>query len=666
MASPVLCRSTGIGSPGAGVTCYPVLAAGARIRYTTTTEVVSQLKYHTAGVFSSLIAVVQTNTCTTASTVDFRKSSVSGASTLSIGAAATGTFEDLVHTDTIAANDLVNLRIVNAAVGVLTIYQVGMLFTATSSNTVGKLGSSVASGEAGTSVTLFMPLCGNNDSTALGTGLGATEAATQLRIAQYYTSSFLSLYADTNTRTTTSTYRSRKNGANGQSLTIGAGATGFFEDVTNTDTLVPGDLYNLSLTYGLGVGNLGVRHQSVELSSTGTSHLWTNNWLVNTALAASSTTYISPHGLFQLASTTEADVQLKSRLPLNITASAVYVAANTTAAGSTVTFRNNGTDSALTMSVGAAATGLFTNLTNSELIGATSLVDWKVVVGSGGTLQMTALSVMASALVPDLVSTNPRFGPNPTRHPLKARRFRPNPQDTIYDANVIPIPASYEGIGSSLFSWSPSRRPMQRRMLRPSSADGTSTVYMFGTSTLIVTTTPVIGYSDITGAFEIIGSSRFGWSPSRRPMLRWSLRPSSADGTSTAYLVGTSTLVLTTAPVLTADATIEGASTLIVTTTPVLIATVDASGTSTLIVTTDPVLIADAALTGSSTLVLAASPVLSAEAVLVGSATLVLITVGTANIGGAVIDPYLFYYDSRIKRTHDAIAKKKALRRKRR
>lgn len=686
MASPVLCRATGIGTPGAGVTCYPPLAAGARLRYGNTLEVQGQLKYHTSGTFSALVAVVQTNTCTTASTVNFRKNGANGNSTVSIGSSATGTFEDLVHTDTIAVSDLVNLQIINAAVGSLTIYQVGMLFTAASANTVSKVGTGVSSGETGTSVTLFTSLCGNNDSTATGTGLGATEAATQLRIAEYCTAAFFSVHCDTNSRTTTSTYRTRQNNVSGQTISIGAGATGLFEDVSTTETLVPGDLYNLALVYGTGVGALGISNQSVEFSTPGTSHPWTNNWLLFAALAASSTTYINPHGLFQLNSAVESDVQLKPRVPLVISAAAAYVSANATAASSTITFRNNSNDSALAMTVGAGATGLFTNLTNSELIGATSLVDWKVIVGSGGTFKLTTLSAKAQALVPNLEPTNTRFGPNPTKHPLKGRRFRPTPpgdlpaQSTAFivgtSALIITTTSvlgsssttgAFEIIGSSRFGWSPSRRPMLRRSLRPSSADGTSTAYLFGSATLIITTLPLPVLTATVPTPDYDGTSRslFGWTPARRPMQRQSLRPSSADGTSTVYLVGTSTLILTTIPVLTAKSALTGSSTLIITTTAALTVTKALTGASTLVITTTAVLTAKANVIGSSTLVLVTSPVLTAKAAILGTSVLVLVNIGTINTG-AVINTYLLYYDSRITRTHIAIAKKKSIRRRRR
>lgn len=393
-ASPVQCVSSTTGTPGAGVTIYPALASNPRLRMGDTVEVHKQLKYSVPGVFSKLIAVVSANTTTGSSTIDFRKAAASGNSSVSIGAGATGTFEDLSRSDTIAAGDLVNLRIVNAAGGSLTLHYVGMIFTATDTQTVQKIACNSANGYATPSGTGFWAFIGS-------TNLN-TEAEIQLRIGNTYTASRFSLYSDNNTRSDISTVRTRKNTANGnQSFTIGAGATGFFEDTTNSDALVADDLYNMSVTLGAGTGSFSMRLWSVELRGPSQSSMWGNAADSSFTWAAGATEYLLPMGNFQVKSITESDAQFLSRLQSQLSYASMYVSANATAGASVFTFRKNGADTPIAMTVGAGATGRFNDTTNRATVGPNDLVNWKGVIGAGGTITLTMLSLLATDVIPD-------------------------------------------------------------------------------------------------------------------------------------------------------------------------------------------------------------------------------------------------------------------------
>jgi len=72
-----------------------------------------------------------------------------------------------------------------------------------------------------------------------------TEPETQLRVRGSYVLSNLYVRVSTNELAGNSTYRSRRNGVNGNlAVTVPGGATGVFEDNIHSDNLVDGNLFN--------------------------------------------------------------------------------------------------------------------------------------------------------------------------------------------------------------------------------------------------------------------------------------------------------------------------------------------------------------------------------------------------------------------------------------
>lgn len=79
----------------------------------------------------------------------------------------------------------------------------------------------------------------------------------------------ISLQVSANTLGTTTTWIIRINGADGNgTLAIGAGLTGYFEDLTNFDDLVAGDLVCYQLREGGGTGALTLVGSSCETRNT--------------------------------------------------------------------------------------------------------------------------------------------------------------------------------------------------------------------------------------------------------------------------------------------------------------------------------------------------------------------------------------------------------------
>ena len=220
------------------------------------TETKVQRTYRTAGTLSNLYIRITTND-RGASTFRLRKNGADGNQVISIGASITGEFEDTSNTDAIVAGDEVCYSMVTGAGGTtFTLFIPSTVFSATT-NTV------IVSGSDGTtlsaaSTTLYMAIAGENRAVA-------TEANAQTEISTGGTLKNLQVNISQNARTTTTTFRSRINGANGnQVISVTASTTGIFEDTSNTDTVTANDLVCYSSVTGTGTENLVLRLTSSE------------------------------------------------------------------------------------------------------------------------------------------------------------------------------------------------------------------------------------------------------------------------------------------------------------------------------------------------------------------------------------------------------------------
>lgn len=107
-----------------------------------------------------------------------------------------------------------------------------------------------------------------NGGSPTGTG---TEANAQAPVAGSFRLSFYTVQILTNTLGTATQWKFRKNSADGNGLiTIGAGLTGVFQDLTNVDDMVLGDLINYQIVEGGGAGALTIVGSSCATSRTPT------------------------------------------------------------------------------------------------------------------------------------------------------------------------------------------------------------------------------------------------------------------------------------------------------------------------------------------------------------------------------------------------------------
>jgi hypothetical protein len=224
-----------------------------------TTEANVQSKMRAAGTASHLQAFVHANARTTTTTINYRKGGVIGAQVLTIGSTASGLFEDTTHTDAVASGDLISAGVVTlTGTASLALSRVGILITSNneSIDLIGQTG--------------FPPGAGANFYTYIGgrsTGGGTmltTESGARAQVP--FPASFKNMrcYVQGTQESSPGTLKFRKNAAAAlQTVTLTAATSGWFEDVTNTDTLNALDDCDLAFTYGGGangpfISSLGV------------------------------------------------------------------------------------------------------------------------------------------------------------------------------------------------------------------------------------------------------------------------------------------------------------------------------------------------------------------------------------------------------------------------
>ena len=360
----------------AAVTTYFELKEGTNIN--NATEANAQITRRSSGKSSGLYIRVITNTVTATSTLTSRKNAGAGAQTVSIGSSATGEFRDTTNTDTIAAADKFNARLVTGSTGTsMVITLIGHIFSA-DSGTVKKHGAK-PSGTLNNASTLFQCLsnAGNSET---------TESNAQWKARCSCTAKNYLINVSANATTVATTFTFRKNTANGNmTMSVGAGATGIFEDTTHTDSIVSGDLINNQISptntgTGITFTALGpeIFHQD------GFCHVIAGG-KTSAVLGLSVTNYVAPGGTCNTAETTESRNQALAQVPYIASFMQITIETNTITATTTIRFRKNAGNGNQVISVGSSATGKFEDTTHTDTVLATDEINYQIVTGGTGT-----------------------------------------------------------------------------------------------------------------------------------------------------------------------------------------------------------------------------------------------------------------------------------------
>lgn len=381
------------GSVGAGQTNYFPVASG---RLTPrANEAQNQMRWHTAVTLSHLWARVVANATSASSSVVSRKNGVDGNLTLSIGAGATGTFEDTTHTDSIASGDDAAIKVVAGAGGPLGIETISILVEP-SSGTVVKLSNTSVTPNAN-GVTRVVRLTGWDDNTVTG-----SEAQTQLEFENAGTLKNLYVYVSSNARTTDTTISVRKNGSNTgcPTVTVGAGGTGVFEDTSTTVAVANGDDINYRWTTLAGTQDLVATQVAIEfVTADEFTQLVCAAGSAGSTINAGLTRYSIPIGTGALSYTTESPSQLLIRQAMTLSNLKARVRTNSLSASSTLKLRKNGADGNQVLTIGAGVTGWIEDTTNSDTLADGDLINYQLVTGATGTSIVVDMTGMKAEII---------------------------------------------------------------------------------------------------------------------------------------------------------------------------------------------------------------------------------------------------------------------------
>ena len=229
----------------------------------------------------------------------------------------------------------------------------------------------------------------------------STEANAEVEFKKAGSIKFLGINVSVNSRTTTTTYRVRKNAANGTNvISLGASTTGIVEDATpHTDTFAVNDkaCYQIVTSTGTQTQSVDSVWSIFESSSTaGIAFMHPNSHVVVT-IAVGNTRY-SP-GIGRLsASTTEDFIKIPYEIgKYTLSNFQIYVSANTVDFTVPCTVRKNKIPGSQTLSVTANTTGRFTDTTNTDTFSNFDAITYEIVNTGGGTISYYGFGCFATA-----------------------------------------------------------------------------------------------------------------------------------------------------------------------------------------------------------------------------------------------------------------------------
>ncbi len=381
-----------------GVTAYaPLSSSAATPAYTTETGVDANTQI--AASINRFSCEISTNTLSTATTTfRVRKNGANGMGLISVAAGVTGDFSDQANVDSLAVGDRFNVSVAVDAGGANSIIVRGIkgAFFANTGHAVIK-GSGALSQTSmaiiGASTTRWFPINGLQDSPAGTNG----ENNSECRLDAAGTLRDFQMYIANNARTTTTTFRIRKNNANGnQILSILAGTTGWFQDTSNTDAVAAGDDFAIQYTTGTGteiITEIGaaVMFTNSTADTNDTSAQTANGVLRN---PSGTPTFYPFIGITTNGQASEANATLRHDFNVVTSRMRIYISQNLSTDAVTMTIRKNSADGNQTLSITASTTGLFQDVTNTDSFDSDDTMCYQLVGGATSTIRLTQFGIL--------------------------------------------------------------------------------------------------------------------------------------------------------------------------------------------------------------------------------------------------------------------------------
>lgn len=364
-----------------------------------TTESQASLPVRAAFTLKNFRVTVYANTLDL-STVTYlvRKNAGDGTSTVAVGPGLTGVFEDTSHTDSFADGDTLTIQGSSSAggTGSMTARYVAAWAEEAVDAPTTRLGVSNNDADfSAASTTYFAPLCGSAT-----TALTGTEADCKFPIRSTQTAKKLRIRVTVNTRSTSTAIKSRKNGGDGgQSVSVGSGLTGVFEDTSGTDSLVSGDDICWAGTTGTGSGVVRFNTFAMDLLSANRKWEMGAQSDVGIAINGAADLVLYPIGLAgQMGTVPDINGQLRMPTKARVTNLRLKVSANADATQTNLYVRKNGSNTGLTVAITGSGTGTFEDTTNNVFFATDDLLSLFFDGAGSGNITITGVFLTVDAL----------------------------------------------------------------------------------------------------------------------------------------------------------------------------------------------------------------------------------------------------------------------------
>lgn len=217
---------------------------------------------------------------------------------------------------------------------------------------------------------------------------------TRAQIAWRTMGAFSNLYARVKTNgltTAAATVTFRKNaGAGNQTISVGAGLTGEFEDVTNTDTNTGGDLIDYQIvTANSGSGTLVIGAMGVQFQAAASTVARIAATSPKAYTTAAQTAFNSLAGNLANQLAVEAGAQFKAKTTATFQNLQANVAVNTRTDTNTLRMRKNTANGNQVISILTLTTGIFEDNVNTDGVVTGDLVNYQLVTGADAAHSIT-------------------------------------------------------------------------------------------------------------------------------------------------------------------------------------------------------------------------------------------------------------------------------------
>ena len=362
---------------------------------TPTTESTTQVSCTEGATFSNFRTNVISGNSGTA-TFKFRDAGANGNQTFQIS--GTGTNEDAVNTDVLAAADLFNLAYTDTGTSSgLSWIAVNVAFASGHGNFHG---SSTLAGVIcdAQSATRFFALAG-----PLVIDGTTTENNVEWTVRGYDSFEALQVRVLANARANNSIFVNRINAADGSgSITFAAAETGLKTVTGLGDAITDGQTVNVSITLGTGLEDLNLIAICGALkSSSSKSETWCGFPVGGLARAASTTAHYVQIGgaVTSLTAVTEAQARIKPGFAAVVSNLRTYLSANTYTANGTLKCFLNGVEALTTTLTAGGGAGLYENSSDTITIDADDELSFEWLGGTSGDITIHSAGITFAPVV---------------------------------------------------------------------------------------------------------------------------------------------------------------------------------------------------------------------------------------------------------------------------